>query len=241
MNYREELFRNYRKSHNQFSGLDFSNVEKFYYDYYYTYYKKIFDKFDKSSKILEIGCNMGSMINILHEEGGFSDLTGIDLSIDDLEIAKSRCSNTIKLECADAFTFLQGKEGLYDIIYSKAVFEHIEKSKITELIQLCKKALKINGVLIVEVPNMDWIYASHERYMDFTHEVGFTKESLGQVFRNEIGNVEIYYLDNSIRNAGIRMKIARTIFSWLLYWSEPLIERDCLFSRSIMAVGVNEK
>ncbi len=216
--------------------MDFCGVEEFYLDYYHTYYKKIFDKIDKKSKILEIGCNMGSMLKVLNEEGGFSDLTGIDLSVDDLEIAMSRCDKSIKLKCVDAFEFLQEKEKIYDVIYSKAVFEHIEKSRIVELLQLCKKALKSNGILIVEVPNMDWIFASHERYMDFTHEVGFTKESLGQVFRNVIGNVEIYYLDNSYRRLGMKMRIARKIFSWLIYWSEPVIERDCLFSRSIMVL-----
>lgn len=33
---------------------------------------------------------------------------------------------------------------------------------------------------------MDSIFASHERYMDFTREVGFTEESLGQLFSLQI-------------------------------------------------------
>lgn len=240
MSYRDELFKNYRKSHNMYSGLNTSDAEEFYLDYYHRYYKGIFDKFDKNANILEIGCNMGNMLKVLHDEGGFANLTGIDLSNDDLDIARKQCPGSVKLECIDAFDFLQNR-GRYDIIYSKAVFEHIEKNRIIELLKLCKKALNANGMLLIEVPNMDWIYASHERYMDFTHEVGFTKESLSQLFRNVIGNVEIHYLDNSIRYAGPRTKIARCIFSWLIYWSEPVIDKECLFSRSIAAVGINEK
>ena len=33
--------------------------------------------------------------------------------------------------------------------------------------------------------------AQHERYMDFTHEVGFTRESLAQVMRNVFRDVQI--------------------------------------------------
>src|SRR5207245_3266519 len=40
------------------------------------------------------------------------------------------------------------------------------------------RALVGDGVLLVDVPNMDWLLASHERYMDLTHEGGFTPESL---------------------------------------------------------------
>lgn len=34
--------------------------------------------------------------------------------------------------------------------------------------------------------------AQHERYMDLTHEVGFTKESLGEILRLYFDNVTIY-------------------------------------------------
>lgn len=43
--------------------------------------------------------------------------------------------------------------------------------------------LKQGWGVIIDVPNMDWLFASHERYMDFTHELGFTVESLGQLGR----------------------------------------------------------
>ena len=38
---------------------------------------------------------------------------------------------------------------------------------------------------------MDWYFAQHERYMDITHEVGFTKESLGQLARLYFNDVKI--------------------------------------------------
>ena len=62
--------------------------------------------------------------------------------------------------------------------------EHIEKNRILEFLELVNNSLIEGGIALIEVPNMDWIWASHERYMDFTHEVGFTKESLRQIMRN---------------------------------------------------------
>lgn len=122
------------------------------------------------------------------------------------------------------------------MIFSKAVFEHIRKERILELFEKCKYALTNGGILIVEVPNMDWIYASHERYMDFTHEVGFNKDSLGQIARSVFGNCELYFSDDSIRHRGLKGKIARTIFSWLICNSESYIDETSLFKRSIISV-----
>lgn len=174
MNYSDKLFKNYRKSHNQISGLEPSVAETFACDYYCKYYQRLFAGLNRDSLVLEIGCNAGYMLKQMAVVDGFKNLIGIDLSPDDLEIAKNTLPRNVKLECMDAFEFLKGKDSVYDLIFSKAVFEHIEKCRVMELIELCKKALKPGGVLIIEVPNMDWIHAPHERYMDFTHEVGFT-------------------------------------------------------------------
>jgi len=33
--------------------------------------------------------------------------------------------------------------------------------------------------------------SNHERYMDFTHEIGYTRESLGDIFRMYFTNVQV--------------------------------------------------
>ena len=52
---------------------------------------------------------------------------------------------------------------------------------------LCRR-----GVAIIQVPNMDWILSNHERYMDFTHEIGYTRESLADIFRLYFMKVDVY-------------------------------------------------
>ncbi len=53
---------------------------------------------------------------------------------------------------------------------------------------------------MIDVPNMDWIWASHVRYMDFTHECGFTEESLIEVLKPQFQNIQISYEDTSYNN-----------------------------------------
>lgn len=77
-------------------------------------------------------------------------------------------------------------------IVGKDILEHVEKDKLDGLLSLIHKALKSGGVAILQVPNMDWIMAQHERYMDLTHEVGFTRESFGEILRLYFRDVTIY-------------------------------------------------
>jgi predicted SAM-dependent methyltransferase len=96
-----------------------------------------------------------------------------------------------ELLCGDAESHLEAHIETYDLIILKAVLEHVSKEKILPFLTTIRNALKTNGMILIDVPNMDWLMAQHERYMDFTHEVGFTRESLAQVMRNVFNNVQV--------------------------------------------------
>jgi len=115
----------------------------------------------------------------------------VDLSPENVEFAR-KYVGIDNIYCADSFEYLQRKECIYDCIIGKDIFEHIEKARLDELLGLIKISLKTGGKIILQVPNMDWIMAQHERYMDLTHEIGFTKESLGEIFRLYFDDVAIY-------------------------------------------------
>lgn len=142
MDYSEELFANYYESHSKYDGIDIDKADKYFQKYYRLYWKNYFSQYKKDAKILEIGCNAGYMLRVLHNEG-FTNLTGIDLSVGDLDIAKEKCSADIKLHNADAFDFLKEHENEYDLIYSRAVFEHIKKDNVLPLIKLCNDAIRM--------------------------------------------------------------------------------------------------
>lgn len=161
----------------------------------YNYLKHIKQYMDY--KILEIGCNKGYMLKSL-QNLGFTNLYGIDLSDSDLLIAKNRTGlDTLKQE--NVFDNL--KYNKYDLILCKDVMEHIQKDRQEEFVSHIYNALSQGGVAIIQVPNMDWILSNHERYMDFTHEIGYTRESLADIFRLYFMKVDIYPASYIFKNS----------------------------------------
>ena len=99
---------------------------------------------------------------------------------------------SIQFSCIDFFEFAK-TAGEYDVIICKDVMEHITKDRQWEFVQTIYDTLKDNGIALIQVPNMDWIFSNHERYMDFTHEIGYTRESFYDIFRVVFGkgNIEV--------------------------------------------------
>ena len=128
--------------------------------------------------VLDIGCGAGHFLYFL-EQGGYRAVVGIDVSPQQVE--KSRMRVKGRVEVADAFEFLDGKEGVYDLITAHDMLEHVLKDKALVLVQKMFRALKPGGLLILRVPNMSNPFAMHSRYIDMTHEIGFTDRSLYQL------------------------------------------------------------
>jgi SAM-dependent methyltransferase len=122
---------------------------------------------------------------------GFKLVHGIDLSPEDVEACK-KIAPRANVVCGDASEFLPLRQEEFDIILLKAVLEHMGKEQVIPFLQHVRRALRKGGTAIIDVPNMDWLLAQHERYMDFTHELGFTRESLSQVMRNVFDDVSVF-------------------------------------------------
>lgn len=77
------------------------------------------------------------------------------------------------------------------------VLEHFEKHEVIRFLDLAYQKLTPDGKLILKVPNAaNPLLASSSRYMDFTHELSFTEESLSQVLKNaSFNNVNVYSQD----------------------------------------------
>ena len=205
---------------------------------YKKYYKNILDLcgVSKASSVLEVGCNIGAMLGALRKDG-YSDLYGIDLSIDDVKIAKRRLPG-VKLTVGDALDPSSYAKEEFDIIMCRAVLEHIEKDKVFDFLQILYAHLREGGILIVDVPNMDWFWASHERYMDFTHNCGFTVESLDEVLLCFFDKVQFVYED-TLEYAGKKdwwkRKLAKKILWYIYAQAGALTAEENLFSRCLIA------
>ncbi len=189
--YRDTLFKTYQRTHGRYVDSVDSIHSEWFLEYIKANYLKHINSLNRNSaQILEIGCSKGYLLASL-ASFGFTRLSGVDLSPDDVEIARKRVPIAI-ISCEDALQYLEDHKSTCDVIILKAVLEHTPKESIMTFFKRIQDSLKSGGIVIIDVPNMDWLFAQHERYMDFTHEVGFTRESLAQVMRNVFSNVVVY-------------------------------------------------
>lgn len=140
----------------------------------------------KDAPILDIGCGTGHFLYYL-KKNGYSNFLGIDISESQAEFCRNNINPNVAT--ADAFEFLTGRTNTYSVISANDVIEHISKEKIISFLKIIHQALKPDGILLLKLPNMSNPFSLDSRYRDFTHECGFTEESIYQVlyiagFRN---------------------------------------------------------
>jgi 2-polyprenyl-3-methyl-5-hydroxy-6-metoxy-1,4-benzoquinol methylase len=143
----------------------------------------------RESRILDVGCGQGNLLGWLSSHG-FEHLAGVDASPADVELANARLGRDVVVY-DDATVFLERQPRSFDAIFAKALLEHIPRGELLRFVRALASAVKADGLIVIDVPNMDWLLASHERYMDMTHESGFTRESLTTLLSLEFGEVEV--------------------------------------------------
>ncbi len=144
-------------------------------------YRRHYGRFlpiDKTADILDLGCGNGALLYWL-ESLGFSNSIGVDVSPEQIEVAKSL--SVKKIYCEDLTAFLERSERKYDVILIRDTLGHFNKKEIFNIMELIYKNLKKGGKLIVKTPNAEGPFSGQLRYGDFTHEVGFTRTSLQQL------------------------------------------------------------
>lgn len=240
LHYNKILFEKYHQIHGAFLDEDEQAKFIFFKKYFAKNYFQHLKPFNSQLKILEIGCNKGYLLNAI-SKSGFQHVFGIDLSPEDIEFAKKNNPEIAEnIICADAYTYLANHEKHYDAIILKAVLEHVPKNDSIKLLEKIEQALNDKGTVIIDVPNMDWLFASHERYMDFTHEVGFTKESLAQLMRIHFTEVKIIPVDHHNPDSFFKIlkkKLSRLIINKLLNWTDPEGAMNPIWHRSIIGTG----
>lgn len=242
MQLRNKIFDKYYSVHGKFLDEEIGGRQRWFDNLCEANYARYIPSL-REVKILEIGCGKGYILKWLQSKGYFN-IEGVDLSPEDIEIAK-KYVGIDSIYCVNAIEYLSTRENTYDCIMGKDILEHIEKNELDESLDAIRRALKPNGRIIIQVPNMDWIMASHERYMDLTHEVGFTRESLGELLRLYFENVSVFPVEydfpSSIRSK-IAFKVIRPVIIKLVQLLLKVLgggAESCLFQhREILGIGI---
>jgi len=147
------------------------------------------DRLKQGIDVLDVGCGSGRAMNLLAGTFPASRFTGFDLCPDAVELARAEASRrgtkNIRFEAKDVAKLNGARE--FDLITAFDVIHDQADPK--GVLRGINQALKPDGILLLKLPNMSNPFSIDSRYRDFTHECGFTEESIYQVlymagFRN---------------------------------------------------------
>ncbi|MFO0678086.1 MAG: class I SAM-dependent methyltransferase [Polyangiaceae bacterium] len=135
---------------------------------------------DKAARILDIGCGAGEFLEFLASRG-YANAEGVDYSREQIAWCQQKGLHRTRL-IDDARGHLGAlPDASMPCFVMNHVLEHVPKGEIIALLELLRSKLTVGGGLVIQVPNMANLYGLAARYLDFTHEVGFTEHSLKQV------------------------------------------------------------
>ena len=83
----------------------------------------------------------------------------------------------------DVFDYLADRPDAFDLITAHHFIEHLTKPRIFDFLDATRYALRPAGRLLLTTPNAASLFGARDIFVDFTHEVGFTPESLSQVMQ----------------------------------------------------------
>jgi len=128
----------------------------------------------KDSAIIDVGCGWGRLLYFFKERK-YIDIQGVDISPEQVQLAKEICDNVVK---GDAIEHLANHPQSFDFIICLDIIEHFKKDEVFRFLDVCHKAIRLGGRLILQTPNAESPWGAMHRYHDFTHEVAFDPHSL---------------------------------------------------------------
>ena len=127
---------------------------------------------DRSIRILDVGCGHGAFLYVL-EKLGYNDLSGIDISEEQIELAHKLGIAQARLGKLEQ-QLAALPEASLDVVLAMDVLEHLTKQELYCTLREIRRVLKAHGCCIAHVSNAEGLYGMRIRYGDMTHEQAFT-------------------------------------------------------------------
>ena len=236
-NYREKVYRHYSSN----SGRNLApqtiegfNVRKpFFYNIINNYFPK-----NKEIKILEIGCGYGAFGYFIHE-AGYRNYIGINGSQEQVSEANRL---GINIELSNLVEYLKSlDDSSLDLLIAIDVIEHFTKEEISDLIDDINRVLKKDGIVITHQPNGESPFGNGIRYVDFTHELAFTRNSISQILSgfSSVKSYEDKPVGHSLK-AKVRLFLwnilVKPIYKFLLIIESVGVDKDIVLTKNFFTV-----
>jgi 2-polyprenyl-3-methyl-5-hydroxy-6-metoxy-1,4-benzoquinol methylase len=147
---------------------------------------------DSASRILDVGCGTGLLVNAL-QQFGFKNVRGVDLSPTQIAVAERRGLPCAAVDAEYIHRLAQSEPATFDLIFLMDVLEHVPVGEQMRFVHTIATLLTPVGRLVLSVPNANSTFGMRWRYNDWTHHSAFTEHSLEFVLMNQ-GFQEVRYL-----------------------------------------------
>lgn len=158
------------------TSFEDQNQAKFKFKQFEVNYKAFFPE-AKKDRVLDIGVGRGEMLTCMRDWG--YDYQGVDISPSTIQLCKAlnlNCEVTSKTE-----DWLSSKIEEFSLITCLDVLEHVPRDQTIAFLTAIRGSLKVDGKVIIQVPNLQSPFGYLHHFNDFTHVSGFVEHSLSQV------------------------------------------------------------
>lgn len=160
-------------------------------------YKTLFDKhiqtIDRNNLAIDIGCAFGFGIEYLRSTG-FKRVAGYDKDRDMYSICKKKSYEVYV--AGDFLSFINKasiKRKSINLVLATDLIEHLSIKSAEKLLTSIKPYMASNSKIILTTPNANSFISSRYRYIDATHRVIYTPESICHIAMNAgYKTIEIY-------------------------------------------------
>ena len=147
MNYRQKIYSRYRTLQGLQPSVDNKAADR-WGQAYDTWLRRWMPQ-DRGAAIADLGCGSGVLLRYFQLRG-YSNISGVDLSAEQLSAAKRFCEN-VYLD--NATEFLKARPSKFDLIVSLDLIEHLRKDELVDFLAAAHDALQPHGRLILQTPN----------------------------------------------------------------------------------------
>ena len=145
------------------------------------------------SKIVDVGANDGSFLDLL-KKAGYYNASGIEPTSDASKIAKSKSHDIIQDFLTTDFVHERKLQKKFNVVISRHVLEHI--LELNDFLRACRLMLLDNGILILELPD----HGEAVRYNDYSfweeHVNYFTESTLNTALKKN--GLEIFASEKTL-------------------------------------------
>lgn len=157
--------------------------------------------FSSESRVLEIGCGIGTLTSLLVKKA--KHVLAVDISPESIEIARKKLStaSNLSLLVSDMSDF--DKDERFDFIVLPDVLEHIPVEQHERLFSHIQKHLKPGGRVCIHIPDpyaLEWMRSNKPELLQIIDQSLYTDLLIPSFYKNNLilDKLERYTLQNKL-------------------------------------------